>query len=97
MLLLQELQAQLDSSDKSQEAALAELQIQLNNHNAVCDELSSVQAERDSARQTAAEIEMVNATVTSVRVHSLVLFLCDETQNNSQTAAVSSAVAQPLC
>ena len=96
-LLWQELQAQLESSHKSEEAAHAELQTQLNNHRAVCDELSSVQAERDSALQTAAEMEKVNATVTSVSVHSLVLFLFDETQNNIQRAAASSAVAPRRC
>ena len=95
-MLLQELQGQLDSSHKREEAAHAELQAQLNNHDAVCDELSSVQAERDSALQTAAEMEEVNATVTSVSPHSLVLFLCDDTQNTIQTAAVSSTGAPRL-
>ena len=60
---MQELELKLDSSHKSQEAAHAELQTQLTNHKAVCDELSSVQAERDSALQIAAEIEEVNAKV----------------------------------
>ena len=62
-LLLQELQLQLDSNQKSKAAARAELQTQLNNHKAVCDELSRVQAERDSALKTAVEMEEVNAKV----------------------------------
>ena len=74
--LLQELQAQLDRSHKSEEAALPQLQTQLTNHQAVSDQLSKVQAEKDSALQAAANLEDLHRNVALVSVHPYTLLFC---------------------